>query len=77
MPKHPLAIYTKQTYGSFSIRFEDRQTHEVYSIDTYGLLRFLQEKFTLEDFKDIPIARKYRKMTEDQTYNHLKGINHA
>ena len=73
MPKHKLAIYVKHTYGSVSIRFEDRETHEVYSIDTYGLLRFLQEKFTLEEFKEIPIARKYRKMTEEQTYKHLTG----
>jgi len=77
MPKHELAIYVKHTYGSVSIRFEDRKTKEVYSIDTIGLLRYLQEKFTLKEFKDIPIAKKYRKMTEEQTYNHLKGINHA
>jgi hypothetical protein len=72
-----LAIYTASYYGNTSIRFRNEDTQEDYSIDTYGLLKFLQEKFTDEDFKNIPIARKYRKMTEEQTYNHLKGINHA
>ena len=72
-----LAIYVANTYGSTNIRFRDDDSKQDFAIDTYGLLKFLQEKFTAEDFKDIPIARKYRKMTEEQTYNHLKGINHA
>jgi len=76
MPKK-LAIYTSSYYGSTSIRFRNEDTQEDYAIDTYGLLKFLQEKFTAEDFKNIPIARKYRKMTEEQTYLHLQGENHA
>ena len=72
-----LSIYTTSYYGSTSIRFRNEDTKEDYAIDTYGLLKFLQEKFTAEDFKNIPIARKYRKMTEEQTYLHLKGGNHA
>jgi hypothetical protein len=72
-----LSIYTTSYYGSTSIRFRNEDTKQDYAIDTYGLLKFLQEKFTAEDFKNIPIARKYRKMTEEQTYLHLKGGNHA
>jgi hypothetical protein len=72
-----LAVYVANNYGSTNIRFRNEDSNEDYAIDTYGLLKFLQEKFTADDFKDIPIARKYRKMTEEQTYNHLNGGNHA
>ena len=72
-----LYVYTKNYYGSTSIRFKDEDSQEDYAIDTYGLLKFLQDRFTAEDFKSIPIARKYRKMTEEQTYNHLQGVKNA
>ncbi len=72
-----LHIYMANNYGSVSIRFRNKDTNEIYAIDTYGLLQFLQEKFTARDFKNIPIARKYRKMTEKQTYLHLQGESHA
>jgi len=75
MPKKSdLDIFAVNSHGSFSVRFRDKKTDEVYAIDTYGLLVFLEEKFSAKDFKNIPIARKYRKMTEEQTYNHLQGV---
>ena len=63
-----LHIYMANNYGSVSIRFRNKDTNEIYAIDTYGLLQFLQEKFTARDFKNIPIARKDHKMTERQTF---------
>lgn len=72
-----LHIFAVNNHGSFAIRFSDKKTGEVYAIDTYGLLQFLEEKFCAKDFKSIPIARKYRKMTEEQTYNHLQGVKNA
>lgn len=72
-----LDIFAVNNHGFFSVRFRDKKTDEVYAIDTFGLLTFLEEKFSAKDFKSIPIARKYRKMTEEQTYNHLQGVKNA
>lgn len=72
-----LDIFIQNNGWVASIRFRDKQTGEVYAIDTYGLLQYLEEQFIADDFRNIPIARKYRKMTEQQTYDFLKGKQNA
>ena len=72
-----LNIFIQNNGYMASVRFRDKETGEVYAIDTLGLMDYLEEMFRADDFKSIPIARKYRKMTRQTTYDFLKGKQNA
>ena len=66
-----MKAYIRASYGSGRVMLWDRETGEEFVINQKALYDFLEQRFTLDDFKNAKLLRKYKNMDYDQTYKLL------
>ena len=66
-----MEAYIRASYGSGRVMLWDRETGEEFVINQKALYDFLEQRFTLDDFKNAKLLRKYKNMDYDQTYKLL------